>query len=241
MPSEKPCILLARPQERLADDLAVCELAGWHGIGFSPIELVTDKMALQQLQQSFQTADAVFWVSPSAVELAQGIIDNGKPQIAVGQTTAKALAKRGFSQILCPEQGNDSEAVAKLPLWQTLLPQSRIIIVRGHGGRDWLGQFLQNRKFNVSYAEIYQRVKQHLDWQLFSYYQPRAIWVASSEAAQEIFNQVPSEMAQDLQSLLYLTHHARIATVLQLNGVKRIELIKTFNLSTLQRYTELDR
>ena len=165
----KPAILLVRPVNRMAQDMVVCEAAGWQPIPFSPMVICPDANALANLPQQYQQADAVFWVSPSAVEISQTVwtfpVDE-KPNIAVGAATAATLKHAACKNIICPIEGNDSESVAQLAIWHTLPARAGVLIVRGKGGREWLANHLRMQGFTVDYAEIYRREKQWLDWTL---------------------------------------------------------------------------
>ena len=59
------------------------------------------------------------------------------------------------------------------------------------------------------------------------------MWVASAETARLMFEQVPQELVQKLKSLLYFTHHPRIAEALYQAGVQRVELITALDAATL--------
>ena len=232
----KPAILLVRPANRMAQDSAICVAAGWQPIPFSPMVICPDANALANLPQQYQQADAVFWVSPSAVEMAQtawSFPADGKPHIAVGKATAAALQQAACQNVICPAQGNDSEAVAQLAIWHTLPAQARILIVRGQGGRECLAHDLRTRGFRVDYAEIYRRETQSLDWTLWQTIQPQAVWITSRELVQGLFQQAPLHMVQTLQSLLYFTHHPRIAEALYQAGVQRVKLITALDAATL--------
>lgn len=236
----KPALLLVRPDNRITDDEAVCRLAGWQAVPFSPQRLVRDEAAIAALPQQIRESDAVFWVSPSAVELGASSIppDSSAVHVAVGRSTAAQLVRAGCADVHFPTDGKDSEAVAVLPLWQTLPQQAGVLIVRGHGGRAWLASWLMQRGFRVSYAEIYFRQPETLDWQQFAATKPTAVWVTSSELVRELFAQVPAALSETLKSLLYFTHHPRIAAALRQVGVRHIELINRLDETILTRYTE---
>ena len=236
-----PTILLARPEARMAADMQECAAAGWRALPFSPIRIEADAAALQTLPVRFAAADAVFWVSPSAVETAAPLLDfsDGLPlNITVGQGSARALAAYCPHQISSPANGNDSEAVLQLPVWQSLPQGAKVLVIRGHGGREFLIQALQQQGFEIDVAEVYFRRPEILDWALFARERPQAVYVTSSEIARELFTQVPPELAQCLKTLLYFTHHERIAAALRAAGAENIRLVARLDMQTLQRETE---
>lgn len=235
-----PTILLIRPENRIAADAEICQAAGWQAVPFSPLKLVADEAALATLALQIRDSDVVFWVSPSAVELAAPFLpeNSSAVHIAVGKATAEQLKRKGCLKVVCPTEGKDSEAVLKLSIWNNLPKQAKILIVRGHGGRELLAQSLIEQGFQVAYAEIYFRQPEKLDWQWFVECSPSAVWVTSSEWVRELFAQVPPPLSANLQSLLYFTHHPRIAAALRQFGVRRIELIERLDSAILTRYTE---
>lgn len=236
MPSETlPTMLIVRPALQTAADIAVCQAAGWQAAPFSPIALETDAAALAGLNDKMQAADVVFWVSPSAVALAAPHVafSDGQIHITVGKGSRAVLADFFRHEIFCPAAGNDSEAVLRLPVWQTLAAGAKILIIRGHGGRDFLAQKLAESGFTVETAEVYFRRPQALDWALFERLQPKAAYITSSEIVHALFAQVPPRLTQPLQSLLYLTHHARIAEALRAAGATRIKQVAGLDVQTL--------
>nr|WP_238373903.1 hypothetical protein [Kingella kingae] len=66
-----PTLLLVRPTQRQAADITLCQHAGWQAVPFAPIELCPNQAACTALPQQITQAQAMFWVSPSAVEIAQ--------------------------------------------------------------------------------------------------------------------------------------------------------------------------
>lgn len=223
-----PAILLIRPENRLAADIAACTAAGWQAVPFAPIRIAPIPDTLFRLPQTIAPAQALFWVSPTAVEIAAPHIGSLKtkiPHIAVGSQTAQALRQQGFANIHTPQHGNDSEAALALPIWHTLPQGGTIVIIRGQAGREHLAQTLHQRGFAVQYAECYQRIPQPLNWQTFQAAQAQAAWVTSSQLAQELFTQCPQAFTQNLKSLLYFTQHTRITQTLTALGASHVHTV----------------
>jgi uroporphyrinogen-III synthase len=72
------------------------------------------------------------------------------------------LKKSGVGNIISPQEGFDSEALvgelAAMPL-----TGSRVLIVRGQGGREFLADALRSRGAAVEYLECYRRAKPDRD------------------------------------------------------------------------------
>lgn len=110
---------------------------------------------------SFQLA---IFISANAVFSAMEILKNEHYRwpadlaiAAVGQATAKAISENGLMVSLVSPEPYNSEALLGLTELQTLYGK-RVIIFRGNGGRELLGDTLSARGAEVEYAECYQRV-----------------------------------------------------------------------------------
>lgn len=223
-----PTILLVRPVNRLPDDVALCRQFGWQAVPFPPLNIVPLSDTISQLHGLIQDADTVFWVSPTAVETADMDLSYSvKPHIAVGAATAKALKKAGAAWVWYPEMGNDSEAVLQLPIWDKLPHNAKIVIVNGEGGRTYLADMLTQRGYHTHNINIYRREEQTLDWSVFKNHQPFFAWITSTQMVDILFHQVPMTLTQTLKSLIYFTHHERIANALAHHGVQQIRIVKT--------------
>ena len=208
--------------------MQTCTDAGWLAVPFSPIEIEVDEGALRRLPERFKQADAVFWVSPTAVETAAPYVDFSddlKVQVAVGQASGRALVRCGAKNVSVPQEGNDSEAVLRLPVWDTLQQGARILIVRGRGGRDFLAESLKKKGFAVEIAEAYFRRPNELNWQDFDAESIDAAFIASGELVRGLFAQVPPQFSRFFESLLYFTHHPRIADALREAGARHIRVV----------------
>ncbi len=143
-----PVMLIVRPSARAGDDVRTCSQAGWRARVLSPVEIEPDEAALRDLGEQFSRSDAVFWVSPTVVETSAPYVDFSddlKVQVAVGQASGRALERCGAKNVSVPKEGNDSEAVLRLPVWDTLPQGAHILIVRGRGGRDFLAESLKKK------------------------------------------------------------------------------------------------
>lgn len=74
---------------------------------------------------------------------------------AVGATTAEFLRQRGLA-VACPALAT-TEGLLALPELESLAGQ-RLLILRGHGGREILAQSLVDRGARVDCCELYRRV-----------------------------------------------------------------------------------
>ena len=227
-----PTLLIIRPSNRPQQDIQTCHAAGWQAQVLSPIEIEADRSALNKLPEQFKQADVVFWVSPTAIETAAphlNFSDGPKAHITVGQTSQHTLAQFSPYPVFSPEDGNDSEAVLRMPIWKNLPPNARVLIIRGHGGRDYLADKLSTLGFQIDFAEIYFRRPNAIDWQHFKTEDIAAAYVTSGELAREFFHQIPPQFSRFFESLLYFTHHPRIADALRIVGAKHVETVTSLS------------
>jgi len=168
MAAEQPLrgrgILVTRPEATAAP---LCELirgAGGEAVRFPAIDILppADQDRVRSLLSPANLAlqSLVIFVSPTAVSMAFGFVQEKWPDglvvAAVGNGTARVLRAHGVQQVLVPADGADSEALAALPAMQELAGRA-VLIVRGEGGREWLGETLRARGALVAYAECYRR------------------------------------------------------------------------------------
>lgn len=230
METATPIMLIVRPSGRAKDDVETCRRAGWQAEVLSLIEIETDEASLKRLPEMYSRADAVFWVSPTAVETAAQYLDFSdgiKMHISVGQGSRRALARYAGAGVFAPEDGNDSEAVLRLPVWNSLPEGARVLFVRGHGGRDFLMNALQEKGFRTEVAEVYFRRHKSLNLHNFQTENIAAAYITSTELVRALFGQLPPQFSRFFKSLLYFTHHPRIAEALKREGACSVETVPT--------------
>lgn len=153
-------VLVTRPRglaRGLADLIA---RAGGEAVLYPAIEILEleDAGPVRGLLQRAGEFDLAVFISPSAVTKAFALHAGPWPAriAAVGEGTRRGLEERGVRDVIVPEERADSEALLALPQ----LPQvegSRILIVRGVGGRELLARELASRGARVEIAECYRR------------------------------------------------------------------------------------
>lgn len=108
---------------------------------------------------------AVIVVSKPAARLGLERLDRYWPQppadqcwFGVGRATGEILADYGLT-VAWPTAGEDSEALLALPGLATALavPQPRVLILRGEGGREFIAESLRSRGLAVDHVELYRR------------------------------------------------------------------------------------
>lgn len=225
-------MLIIRPQGLAEKEIAVCKAAGWGWEVLSPVKIVADETALQQLPQQAVEADVVFWVSPGAVKTAAphfDFSDGSQIHATVSKASKTVLERYCPHPVAAPDCGKDSEAVWAMPLWKALPEKSRVLIVRGKGGRNFLTEKFMQKGLKVSFAEVYSREVNLLDFNSFDSDGIRAAYITSAGQAEALFAQVPPQFARFFKTLLYLTHHPRVAVALKAAGAQHIRTIEAFD------------
>lgn len=228
-----PCALLTRPAGRNETLSAALAAQGFSSLVLPALSLEPQDLSETQWQDP-KDFDLVLFVSSSAVKFyfaaLQARGQNWPDKVllaAVGFATAACLrAQPGVSPeaVLHPEGVDslqDSEA-----LWAVLEPRlaqlERVLIVRGHSGREWLGQQLENHGIQVQRLAIYQRSP--AKWSVQQGRQIRdslqagrlAVLLSSSQSADAVFANVQSLGLTDVWSqCAYVVIHPRIEEHLQ--------------------------
>lgn len=161
-------LLLTRPAE---DCAALAQTLAGHGIFAHCLPLLAIEALEETPQQRSVFLDldrysTVVVVSKPAARLGLALLDRYWPQppmrqrwFAVGAATGALLADFGLDASW-PQAGDDSEALLALPALQQSLAAAnpRVLILRGEGGRDWLGERLREQGVTVDYLSLYRRV-----------------------------------------------------------------------------------
>ena len=236
------CVLVVRPQAQAVSLLNYCQQQGWRAELFSSMDVKLLPHTREDVQQRLNATDVAFWVSANAIISAYQLrVNPPLHNVCVGSGTLSCFYQY-FSQATAnaPQDGLDSEAVLRMPLWQDSSLR-HVTIVNGEGGRDWLTNQLLGMGKSVQTVSLYQRVEQTLDWERFRQLNQTyhlVVCVYSREAVEILFQQVPADLRAKLQSLLYFTIHQRIADELNAMGAGRVVIGKQGHSSVLKLLRE---
>ncbi|TAN72523.1 MAG: uroporphyrinogen-III synthase, partial [Gallionella sp.] len=182
-------IAVTRPRDQSVQLVQRIEQAGGIPVLFPLLDIAAaeDPQTLHQQVSRLAQFDLAIFISPNAVQYGMAAIrSTGAPppelKIAtVGQGSAKALRELGIGNIIAPTERFDSEGLLALPELQNVAGW-KVIIFRGDGGRELLGDTLKARGATVEYAACYRRSKPQQDAGALLDAVPDALTVTSSEA-----------------------------------------------------------
>lgn len=180
--------------------------------------------------------DAFDWaafVSPNAVEkaltpiLARRAWPAHLRAMTVGKSSELALARFGIRDVVAPQERFDSEALLDLPELADMAGK-KVVIFRGDGGRELLGETLTARGASVEYVTCYRRARPALDpaplLALWSDGALDAVTVTSSEGMRNLFEMVGKLGQAWLRKTPVFVPHARIAEQAKAIGLQQVVL-----------------
>ncbi len=211
-------IVVTRPREQAAQLAQRITQAGGQAILFPLLKIspATDPQPLRALVARLFEFNLAIFISPNAVRYGMeamqpaGALPDTLKIATIGQGSAKALRDYGVQNIIAPQAKFDSEALLALPELQQVTGW-RVLIFRGDGGRELLGDMLKARGATVEYAACYQRAKPQQDVGTLLAAHPHAITVTSSEALGYLWDMLDEVGRAHLVAVPLFVPHARIA------------------------------
>lgn len=157
-------VLVTRPEHQAQHLCRLIESEGGSAILYPALEIhpVEDRPAVRAAVGPVDRYHMVVFVSANAVRFGGDLVGQRRDLkiAAIGRATAHALNAAGHRVSVVPTVGSDSEALLAATGLQHMAGQ-RVLIVRGQGGRELLGETLAARGAEVVYAEVYRREPAH--------------------------------------------------------------------------------
>jgi len=166
-------VLITRPREQAGGLAALVAASGGEPLVYPALEIIDapDLAPLHAILDDLEAFDFAVFISPSAVQKALNLLHarrGGAPWpsrvrvAAVGRGSRRELERQGLREVIAPVAHADSEALLAMPELNEVSGR-RIVIFRGDGGRELLGDTLAARGAGVTYAECYRRVRPAAD------------------------------------------------------------------------------
>ena len=226
-------IVLTRPAGQNEHLAGLVRAAGGEPVIFpaSEIRELDDPTPLLEAADRLDRYDLAVFVSPNAVDKAMAAIRSRRSWPAslsaatVGKTSEQALARHGVAGVIAPSDRFDSEALLEMPPLAALRGK-RVVIFRGDGGRELLGDTLRSRGATVDYVACYRRARPAADPGPLVLALERgeidAVAVSSSEGLRNLFELVGDAGRPLIRRTPLFAPHARIADGARALGCERV-------------------
>lgn len=228
-------VVVTRPAGQAAHFAQALADLGAHPVLFPvlAIEPVQDILPLLDVAGRLEQFDLAVFVSPNAVHyalteiLARRLWPPGLKAATVGKSSERELARHGVQDVIAPVVRFDSEALLELPPLQAM-GGKRVIVFRGDGGRELLGDTLIQRGARVEYVSCYRRSKPDRDpaplMKLWSDGKLDAMTITSSEGLRNLCDMIGQLGQAWLRKTPTFVPHARIAEQAMALGLKSVIL-----------------
>ena len=226
-------ILVTRPSHQAEQLERLIREAGGRPILFPVIEIldVEDLRPLLAIIGRLEEFDLAVFIGPNAVDKAMNLIaargglPAGLKVAAVGKGSARELKRHGVGGVWVPEGRFDSEGLLELPVMHDVAGR-QVVIFRGDGGRELLGDTLAARGASVTYAECYRRSRPGADaaalLRSWARGEVHAVTVTSGEGLHNLFDMVGKLGQQWLKKTPLFAVHPRIGQVARELGVTQV-------------------
>lgn len=216
------------------------------------IDDVADIAPLLDVARRLDDFDIAVFVSPNAVDKALDAILARRSwptrlrAATVGHSSEQALARHGIADVIAPQDRFDSEALLALAPLQNVAGR-KIVVFRGDGGRDLLGDTLLARGAQVEYVTCYRRSRPNADpaplLRLWNDGTLDAITLTSSEGLRNLCDMVGGLGQAWLRRTPVFVPHPRIAEQARAVGLANVVLTAPADdglIAGLERYYGTD-
>ena len=222
---------VTRPHAQCAQLARRIEQAGGVPVLFPLLDIapLEDNQVLNEQISRLTQFDLAIFISPNAVQYGIAAIRAAvhiPPALriaTVGQGSAQSLRDLGVANVIAPAERFDSEGLLALPELQNIAGW-RVIIFRGDGGRELLGDTLKARGATVEYAACYRRGKPQQGVGVLLEAAPDAITITSSEALGYLWQMLDENARDALRNTPLFVPHPRIAELAQRQGWQEVQL-----------------
>lgn len=228
-------VVVTRPAGQAGHLAGLIRAAGGEPVLFPALEIrdIEDPRQLLALIERLDEFDLAVFVSANAVSKALDFVNArrawpGRLGVAtVGRGTERVLGRYGFSAVIVPKIGFDSEALLDLPELNAVAGK-RVVIFRGGSGRELLGETLVARGATVEHAECYRRCRPQADaaplLELWVQRGIDALTVSSSEGLANLSQMLDAAGRRCLVETPLFAPHERIAAAARKLGVRTVVL-----------------
>ena len=225
-------VLVTRPEHQTQRLAELIRSLGGDPLLFPAIEILAQPdFATAPVMKRLAEFELAVFTSPNAARLAMPrIAQAGGPPAglrvaALGPGTAAELKKFGVREMITPEADFDSEALLEA-LSELQFAGKGVVIFRGQGGRELLGESLRRRGAKVEYVECYRRARPLRDladlMPLWQQGRLRACLATSSEIVMNLFDMAGAAGRPWLCQTPMFVSHPRVAATAFASGVHTV-------------------
>jgi len=226
-------VVITRPAGEAQRLAALIREAGGVPLLYPAMEIldVADPKLLDDIIDRLDAFDLAIFISPSAVDkampliAARGALPAKLRYAAIGPGGVRSLRRFGIAEVIAPQGRYDSESLLASSYMQNV-HGLRVVIFRGDGGRELLGDTLAVRGAVVEYAACYRRGRPAFDVapliQAWERNNIAAVVVTSSEGLRNFCERIGAAGQRWLRKTLIIVPHRRIAAVARELGVMRV-------------------
>jgi uroporphyrinogen-III synthase len=223
-------VVVTRPAGQAAHFATALSEAGAIPVRFPVLEIrdIEDPAALLEAAIRLDSFDIAVFVSPNAIQKALAVILARRAWpaslrvVTIGKSSERELARHGIHDVISPPLRFDSEGLLELPELIDVAGK-RVIIFRGDGGRELLGDTLIARGARIEYLSCYRRGKPQTDpaplLKLWEQGRLDAVTLTSSEGLRNFFDMVGRLGQAWLRKTPAFVPHARIAEQARVLGL----------------------
>ncbi len=222
-------VVVTRPQAQAEGLARLIREAGGEALRIPAIEIraLDDPAPFLAAADRLASFDIAIFVSRNAVRSALALLAPRPWPVrlkaaTVGMGSREELEARGFAGVIAPPAQSDSEALLALPELANVAGR-RIVIFRGDGGRQLLGEALAARGASVEYAPCYRRVRPAAGEALRGAWAAGvdAVTLSSVEGLANFIDMLGEGAAARLSAVPVFVPHARVADEAVRRGLAR--------------------
>ena len=239
-------IVITRPARQAGGLAQQIAALGGKPVMFPAIVILppADRSALERAQRDLAHYDYAVFVSANAVEYGVGDPASWPAHLvalAPGPGTAAALAAVGIDQVRIPATTMDSEGLLALPELADVKGK-RIVIYRGSGGRELLGEALSERGAQIDYVECDRRDKPRGDFETLAAAwragEIDALTLTSSEGLDNLWELFDEMSRSSMAATPAFVPHPRIAERARVLGFDRVTVTAPTDAGLLASWLE---
>jgi uroporphyrinogen-III synthase len=223
-------VIVTRPQRQAAGLAQKLDAVGATPLIWPAIVILPrgDNPPLERVHSTLASYDFAIFVSANAVEY--GVPDPRRwpaslRVFAPGPGTAETLAGVGIVDARIPASTFDTEGLLALPELQDVGGR-RVLIFRGQGGRELLGDTLMRRGARVDYVSCYRRAAPEADArglvEALADGRAHALTLTSAEGADNLLTAIGADGAALLARIPAFVPHPHIAGHVRAAGLRTV-------------------